>query len=580
MKIKLSSEISKLIFLYAAVSMPAFSADDGIAVVTDGDGTNIAIGDKADSRKMNGDNSISIGKSSSIGYGNNSIAVGSSSYVTSSDAIAIGTNSLAGANGTIVIGKNAKSGGGQGVVIGANASQGDWRKHFPTESTASVSSTVAVGDNSSAAGVASVAVGSGASATRDGYGTALGDDAEARGKSSTAVGAQATSVSWGSVALGLSSASDRVAGVSAYMPETRSNNAEEVVISRMDEAQRNRLAEIDKQIAHYKEIVDPLADAYFSLSNELDKRYSELEDSELSGVEYAEKRAEIDKYRTESKLTDKSRAYYGSPEYAALNKLQAERSRIFSAYVSTHGAVSVGNGKSITRQITSVAAGSEDTDAVNVAQLRDLQTVTEKADAALDKRITNNTSAITKNLQVVNSNKEEISNINKTTKILDERVTANTQTAEEHKLLISENSKQISTNALGIRENTQRIRDEGQARIRGDRETLRAATGYTDMRVNGLERNTNKRFAQLKEDIDKNRKRADAGIAGAMAMTGIPSVPGKKVSFGMAMAGYRSEGAVAAGFHFNTSENSAVKVNAAWDSESGVGVSAGMALGW
>lgn len=31
----------------------------------------------------------------------------------------------------------------------------------------------------------------------------------------------------------------------------------------------------------------------------------------------------------------------------------------------------------------------------------------------------------------------------------------------------------------------------------------------------------------------------------------------------MAMAGYRSEGAVAAGFHFNTSENSAVKVNAA-----------------
>ncbi|HHR0528829.1 TPA: hypothetical protein ACSVA3_005302, partial [Escherichia coli] len=459
MKIKLSSEISKLIFLYAAVSMPAFSADDGIAVVTDGDGTNIAIGDKADSRKMNGDNSISIGKSSSIGYGNNSIAVGSSSYVTSSDAIAIGTNSLAGANGTIVIGKNAKSGGGQGVVIGANASQGDWRKHFPTESTASVSSTVAVGDNSSAAGVASVAVGSGASATRDGYGTALGDDAEARGKSSTAVGAQATSVSWGSVALGLSSASDRVAGVSAYMPETRSNNAEEVVISRMDEAQRNRLAEIDKQIAHYKEIVDPLADAYFSLSNELDKRYSELEDSELSGVEYAEKRAEIDKYRTESKLTDKSRAYYGSPEYAALNKLQAERSRIFSAYVSTHGAVSVGNGKSITRQITSVAAGSEDTDAVNVAQLRDLQTVTEKADAALDKRITNNTSAITKNLQVVNSNKEEISNINKTTKILDERVTANTQTAEEHKLLISENSKQISTNALGIRENTQRIRD-------------------------------------------------------------------------------------------------------------------------
>ncbi|EPW0481083.1 YadA-like family protein, partial [Escherichia coli] len=128
---------------------------------------------------------------------------------------------------------------------------------------------------------------------------------------------------------------------------------------------------------------------------------------------------------------------------------------MFATYIATHDAVSVGVGATttgrhaVTRQITSVAAGSVDTDAVNVAQLRDLQTVTEKADAALDKRITNNTSAITKNLQVVNSNKEEISNINKTTKILDERVTANTQTAEEHKLLISENSKQISTNTLG-----------------------------------------------------------------------------------------------------------------------------------
>ncbi|HFO6772632.1 TPA: hypothetical protein ACHK0T_005054, partial [Escherichia coli] len=149
----------------------------------------------------------------------------------------------------------------------------------------------------------------------------------------------------------------------------------------MDEAQRNRLAEIDKQIAHYKEIVDPLADAYFSLKNDVDQRYRELNDSKFDGQDYAKKKAEIDKYRTDNKLVDKSKAYYGSNEYAALNKLQAERSEMFSAYVSTHGAVSVGNGKSITRQITSVAAGSEDTDAVNVAQLRDLQTVTEKADA-------------------------------------------------------------------------------------------------------------------------------------------------------------------------------------------------------
>ena len=37
---------------------------------------------------------------------------------------------------------------------------------------------------------------------------------------------------------------------------------------------------------------------------------------------------------------------------------------------STTGAVAVGNGTDVTRQITGVAAGTNDTDAVNVAQLK------------------------------------------------------------------------------------------------------------------------------------------------------------------------------------------------------------------
>ncbi|EEC8145017.1 YadA-like family protein [Escherichia coli] len=360
---------------------------------------------------------------------------------------------------------------------------------------------VELGDNSAAKANFAVAVGRYSQANAE-KSISLGASARAIENNSTALGANATTLKPFSVALGAGSVADRGAGIEAYMPETKRWNPGDVVKSRMSDKQLNRLMEIDKIISAYN-----------------------------------------------------SQGTLSAEETKQLEEVKKERADMFATYMATHDAVSVGVGATttgrhaVTRQITSVAAGSVDTDAVNVAQLRDLQTVTEKADAALDKRITNNTSAITKNLQVVNSN-------------------------------ISENSKQISTNTLGIRENTQRIRDEGQARIRGDRETLRAATGYTDMRVNGLERNTNKRFAQLKEDIDKNRKRADAGIAGAMAMTGIPSVPGKKVSFGMAMAGYRSEGAVAAGFHFNTSENSAVKVNAAWDTENGAGVSAGMALGW
>ena len=50
-----------------------------------------------------------------------------------------------------------------------------------------------------------------------------------------------------------------------------------------------------------------------------------------------------------------------------------------STWKATDAAVSVGDGTTVTRQITSVAAGTNDTDAVNVAQLKQVQA---KAEAA------------------------------------------------------------------------------------------------------------------------------------------------------------------------------------------------------
>ena len=62
-----------------------------------------------------------------------------------------------------------------------------------------------------------------------------------------------------------------------------------------------------------------------------------------------------------------------NPDYAKLLAARTELRNMFAAYMSTADAVSVGNTeKGIYRQITGVAAGSEDTDAVNVAQLKDM----------------------------------------------------------------------------------------------------------------------------------------------------------------------------------------------------------------
>ena len=57
----------------------------------------------------------------------------------------------------------------------------------------------------------------------------------------------------------------------------------------------------------------------------------------------------------------------------ALDKKKAERNKVVSTWKGTSGALSIGNeAMGVTRQIIGVAAGTSDTDAVNVAQLRSM----------------------------------------------------------------------------------------------------------------------------------------------------------------------------------------------------------------
>ncbi|EBW4032769.1 hypothetical protein DPF51_25330, partial [Salmonella enterica subsp. enterica serovar Newport] len=119
-------------------------------------------------------------------------------------------------------------------------------------------------------------------------------------------------------------------------------------------------------------------------------------------------------------------------------------------------------------------------------------------------------------------------------------------------------------------------------------QAVSSANSYTDRRSTQAENNavarsndyTNQRFSALKQQVDRNEKRANGGIAGAMAMSAIPSVPGHDFSFGMAASGYRDQGAIAAGVKANVTPNTSVSLNTAWDSGNGVGVAAGVAVGW
>lgn len=115
--------------------------------------------------------------------------------------------------------------------------------------------------------------------------------------------------------------------------------------------------------------------------------------------------------------------------------------------------------------------------------------------------------------------------------------------------------------------------------------TLDKANTYTNHRAAQAENNavarsnayTNKRFGELKNQVNKNEKRANGGIAGAMAMS---TITGSGSGFGMALSGYRDQSAIAAGIQKSITPNTTVNVKVAWDSGNGVGAAAGFFTSW
>ena len=92
---------------------------------------------------------------------------------------------------------------------------------------------------------------------------------------------------------------------------------------------------------------------------------------------------------------------------------------------STLGAISVGvvsDEWTDTRQITGVAAGTENTDAVNVAQLKALESTVNDGMTVLDTRITTNTEKITENSTKIIENSEKITELGGRIGTLDTRV--------------------------------------------------------------------------------------------------------------------------------------------------------------
>ncbi|MBQ5344935.1 MAG: YadA-like family protein, partial [Acidaminococcaceae bacterium] len=212
-----------------------------------------------------------------------------------------------------------------------------------------------------------------------------------------------------------------------------------------------------------------------------------------------------------------------------------------NAWVSTHNAIAVGDDDTVTRQITGVAAGSKDTDAVNVAQLKKVAAgAVYTAGNGVD--ITDNKISVTADGKVESGNTGIVTGGTVYSEVRPADGTyvkaANTTAANLGALdkQVDQNTKDIKTNADGIKDLDGRVTQN-----ENDIADLKA-NGSADMTA------VNHRISNLDSKINK----VGAGAAALAALH--PLDTDNKFTMAAGFGNYRNANAMALGMFYRPTD--------------------------
>ncbi|MDU3887415.1 MAG: ESPR-type extended signal peptide-containing protein [Veillonella sp.] len=381
-----------------------------------------AIGNTAQSSAQN---AVAMGKSATAS-GANSFAMGNQAKTTGADAIAMGSTAEATKSNSIALGGNAKSLGADALALGgaSNASK-DGAIAIGKEAKANNTNTTAIGLGATVTGTNSMAIGTNAKAESNNS-LALGAGTEVRGALVNGYSAftnqQNNNVANGVVAVGNVGSERRIINVAGGENDTDATNVKQLKFVNSNlaksiagptytgyEANGSTYKAPDFNIKNstyhtVKEAVEAAQTNFFSAKGtSADANYDNTgatgNNATAAGVRTsaagnfatavgadataANANSTAIGYKAKSSVDDgvalgaNSVASIAAGKAGYNVKTADSRTNGYSgltgaALTSTMGAVSVGDGGTKTRQITNVAAGTADTDAVNVAQLRNV----------------------------------------------------------------------------------------------------------------------------------------------------------------------------------------------------------------
>ena len=307
-------------------------------------GYSVAIGTAA---KAEQSGAVSIGYKTNAKT-SNSVAVGSESKATGEGAVAVGRKNTATNPSASVFGILSNATGSLATAVGMETNaKGESSLAVGHKSSASGKNGVAVGTNGTTAELGGVAVGQAAKANKF-YSVAMGMNVTADGDNSVALGGSANANSEGTIAIGsYGSTPTKATGNRALAigSATTANGLESIAIgSRVNSTSQHSIAIGTRANASAVKSVAIGPDSSVTVDGGVALGRDSVADVAGGTANKG--------YNPNTNRTD---------VYSGLNG---------NVLTSTTGAVSIGNGSTVTRQLTGLAAGTRDTDAVNVAQLK------------------------------------------------------------------------------------------------------------------------------------------------------------------------------------------------------------------
>ena len=317
-----------------AVASGGYSVAIGTAAKADG-GAGVSIGYKTNAKTSN---SLAVG-SESQATGEGAVAVGRKNTSTGASSTVLGILSTANATSATAVGMQTTATGENSLAVGH-------------KSSASGKNGVAVGTNETTAALGGVAVGQAAKSNKFNS-VAMGMNVTADGDNSVALGGSASANSDGTIAIGsYGSTPTKATGNRALAigSATTANGLESIAIgSRVNSTSQHSIAIGTRANASAVKSVAIGPDSIATV----DGGVALGRDSVANVIGGVTNKG----YNPNTNRTD---------IYSGLTG---------NVLTSTTGAVSIGNGTTVTRQLTGLAAGTKDTDAVNVAQLKSVNLV-------------------------------------------------------------------------------------------------------------------------------------------------------------------------------------------------------------